>query len=44
MRDIYIVIMAICAVVSCMLFDNNAAFLGWLSATMAYGLAAMERS
>jgi len=44
MRDIYIVMMAICGTISAMLWDNNPAFLGWLSATMAYGLAAMERS
>jgi hypothetical protein len=44
MRDIYIVMMAICGTISYMLFDDTAAFLGWLSATMAYGLAAMERS
>ena len=44
MRDIYIVMGAICGTISYMLFDDTAAFLGWLTATCAYGLAAMERS
>ena len=44
MRDIYIVMTAICATISCLLFDDTAAFCGWLTATCGYGLAAMERS
>jgi len=44
MRSIYITMMLVCAAISIMVFDNFPAFTGWLSATMAYSLAAMERS
>jgi len=43
MRDIYIVMIGICGTISFVSFDNWPAFLGWLSASLAYGLAAMER-
>jgi len=43
MRDIYIVMVGICGVISYMFFDNTPAFCGWLTAACAYGLAAAER-
>jgi len=44
MRNIYIVMVGICGTISFVSFDNLPAFCGWLSAALAYGLAAMERS
>jgi hypothetical protein len=44
MRDIYIVMGGICGTITFITFDNFPAFCGWLCATLAYGLAAMERS
>lgn len=43
MRNIYIVMVAVCATISIVSLDNLAGFTGWLSAALAYGLAAMER-
>jgi hypothetical protein len=44
MRNIYIVMAGVCGAISFVAFDNWPAFLGWLSAALAYGIAAMERS
>jgi hypothetical protein len=44
MKNIYIAMVGVCGTISFMLFDNTPAFFGWLAATCAYGLAAMERS
>jgi hypothetical protein len=43
MQKIYIGMVGICGTLAIMSFDNFFAFCGWLTAALAYGLAAMER-
>jgi hypothetical protein len=44
MRNIYLVMIGICGTIAIISFDNFPALCGWLCATLAYGLAALERS
>ena len=43
MRNIYIVMGGVSATIAVISFDNFPAFCGWLTAALAYGMAAMER-